>query len=1810
MRRFSVAWAIGLSLFLSAPLAAQTIPERTITILRDTDLPGGDMRPIFDTTLTACDAACRADPDCIAFTFNSRSNACFPKSTIGESEAYAGAFSGLIRATDASLVARATERRAAMDFLNSADFEDAYAQADTLGLVHYGGRFPAEDWRRSAQNAFAEGDIVGAMRRIGAAITVEGEANDWITYATYLLAIEAENSSEQRQFDRRALQAAINAALRADPGEPTALANDLLAEALERNGRGRDAIFAADMAVANAPSDQRTAAANRLRGLFGFRVTDTRVDVEADFPRICAIFSEDLAAGGVIYDDYLQSTEPGLAVEAEGRQLCISGVSHGERLEFTLRAGLPAASGEVLHEPVALQQYVRDRAASVRFAGRAYVLPASAGGTIPLVAVNTDLVDLNLYHVSDRNILRSLQDRYFGRPLAEWQIDRFADEIGEAVWQGEAEVAMEQNRGVTTRIPIGDVLEGRAPGLYALEARVGGAGEAEGGATQWFLVSDLGLSSASGVDGVHVSVTSLTTARPVEGVAIDLVSESNRVLAEAITDTDGYAHFEGDIAAGRDGAAPALLIARTGDTDLAFLSLREAEFDLSDRGVEGREPAGPIDVFLTTDRGVYRAGEMIHATALARDPQAQAITGLPLTAILTRADGVEYSRTLLTDEGAGGYVFSLPTGPGVPRGTWRLAIHADPDAAPLTTTRLLIEDFLPERLDLFVSLPSRTFAPGAAPITDFIANYLYGAPAEGLPISGRMALRPTQFLPAHPGYAFGRHDAPPDAEFASFGPFETNNQGRMAVGLEFPAFSGAPYPGQLTITAEISEASGRPVERRETVTIMPDGPAIGIRPLFDGTLAEGVDAPFDLIAIGTGDPMPARWTLNRVERRYQWYRQNGNWSWDPVTTRERIAEGDVTLGRDPTRLDLPIDWGRYELRVESDFGGFTISSVGFSAGFYGADDGGDTPDVLDVTLDADSYRPGDTANLRVSALSGGLLTVQVVSNALIHRESVVFEGSPLTIPLQVTEDWGSGAYVTASLIRPFGEADTPAPTRAIGIAHAAVDPGPRALNATLEVPEVTRPRGPLDVALRVEGAQPGETVFATISAVDLGILNLTSFEAPDPQGHYFGQRRLGMAFRDLYGRLIDSRDGAEGRIRQGGDAGAGLRMEASPPTDDLVALFSGPLTVGDDGFARTSFDLPAFNGTVRVMATAWSETGVGQATQDVIVRDPVVVTATAPRFLAPGDTARVLLEVTHTEGPTGTMPLEVSANTGIQLFGQLIPEVTLAEGQTQRIPIVFQTADRVGDAAIAITLTTPDGTALSQEVSIPLQFNDPLVAETTRLTLAPGQSFTLDANAFADFRPETARVTLSAGPLARFDAAGLLQRLDRYPYGCTEQVTSQALPLLYLSSVAEIMELGTADDLNDRIADAIRSVLTNQSANGSFGLWRAGSGDLWLDAYVTDFLSRARAEGHGVPANAFQSALDNLANRVAGHPDFENGGEGLAYALMVLAREGQASMGDLRYYADVKAQDFATPLALAQLGAALAMYGDQPRADAMFTAGFARLTLTGNGGAISGWRTDYGTRQRDAAGLVALAAAAGSDTINVPAYMPEIAIPVAEASTQEAVWSLLAAHALIDNPATQTLTLDGAPVSGPLIEVLDGSEASAHVIENTGPNEELLTLTRFGQPYGDVAQFGNGYRIDRDYFTLDGDATDPQQVPLGARMVVVLEVRRTGAPDGRLMINDPLPAGFEIDNPNLLQSGDVSALQGVDFPVSPQMSEFRAERFLSAVDMRGGSDLVRLAYIVRAVTPGSFHHPAASVEDMYRPTYRAQTASGTVEILE
>ncbi|TMV06890.1 alpha-2-macroglobulin family protein [Ruegeria sediminis] len=1807
MRRIVFLTASVICSFLVAAVGLQAqagTSEFRYVVTRDADFYGSDLDALFDTDLPSCVRACSANGNCAAFTYNTRSRACFPKSGVNRQEPYVGAISARKVMTDPQVLSLTEARAVELAFLGQPDLDRARLQARDLGLRHSGG---GQELDAVLGAARAAATAEQAMGWTGTAVSISDRADLWTEYARLLLEIPAEDRSRQRDYQARALAAAVNGYLRSGTPAAQATALEIMARALERDERGRDMIAALRLAAELQPRQDILAALDSAVAKYGFRITGSTVESDAAAPRICAEFSEPLVKAGIDYEPFVQLPEPQMVVQAQGSQLCVDGVEHGKRYRLTFRAGLPAASGETLLGDVELTHYVRDRAPSVRFPGRAYVLPKSADAALPVETVNLTRLDLTLRRISDRNLLRAVQDGFFGRPLNHWQDQQFSNEIAQDVWSGTAEVPSELNRDMTARLPIGAAIAEQPAGIYALTARAPGADPYDDpGATQWFVLSDLGISSVAGTDGLHVAIRGLGDAAPRAGVEVSLISRANAVIARAETDAQGQVRFDPGLTRGTGSAAAALILAAAGDSDFSFLSLTDPAFDLSDRGVEGRTPAGPVDVFLTTDRGAYRAGETIHVTALARDGEASAIDGLPLTAILSRPDGVEYRRIVSDGGVAGGHVFSLPVAADVPRGTWRIEIKSDPEGPALAGQTVLVEDFLPERIDFDLRLPGAPLRPGDSSPLRIEARYLFGAPGSDLSVDGQVVLRPAEAVDGYQGYRFGRYDDAPSAQSSQFGGERTDAQGNATVPVEIPMSETVGKPLEATVIARLADGSARPVERRLTAPVLPSAPIIGIKPQFQDVVSEGSEAGFMIIGLSpdlTPVPMQVRWTLNRIETRYQWYQLYGDWNWEPVTRRTRVATGEAGLDAAPLALSQPVDWGRYELVVERIDGPYAAAALDFHAGWYQAADASATPDRLEMSLDRASYRPGDTAQLRIVSRMAGIARIDVLSNKLISRRMIEVPEGETVIPLEVTGDWGAGAYVAATVIRPMDVTAGQNPARALGIAHAAVEPGDRRLSVSIAVPEVARPRGVEKARIRVENAGDGEKVWLTLAAVDQGILNLTGFESPDPEGHYFGQRRLGVELRDVYGRLIDGMNGAMGVVRSGGDNDGGMRMQSPPPTQDLMAVFSGPVELDADGEVEIDVSLPAFNGTVRLMAVAWSRRAVGQAEAEMVVRDPVVVTASLPRFLAPGDDSRILLEVVHADGPAGAMALALDAPAELEL-GAVPSTFTLENGGKAVFEIPVR-ANALGDPAIDLVLTTPLGQTLKQRLTLPVRANDPVVAQTRRFSLGAGDSFLFSSDVFQGLRPGSGKAILSAGPLARFDAPGLLDTLDRYPYGCTEQVASQALPLLYLSSVAQAAGLGDGPDVDARIAASIRRVLARQASNGSFGLWQAESGDFWLDAYVGDFLSRARAQGHAVPDRAFAQAMDNLRNRINYAPDFDEGGEDIAYALMVLAREGAASMGDLRYYADVKGQAFATPLAAAQLGAALAAYGDQTRADAMF-ARAARMVAGQSDRDTALWRADYGTALRDAAGLLTLAAEAGSAAVDRDALSARIGSATGPLSTQEAAWSLLAAHALISTPETSGLRVNGAPVTGPFVQVLEGDAPEVLNITAADDQSTDITLTVTGVPEVAPKAGGAGYAITRQYYSMEGEPMQRRDFAVGERFVTVLTVDPFEDGGARLMVDDPLPAGIEIDNPSLLRSGDVRSLDWLDLSEASH-AEFRADRFLAAVDLRG-SDRVTLAYVARAVTPGTFHHPAASVEDMYRPSFRARTATGQVVV--
>ncbi len=1616
----------------------------------------------------------------------------------------------------------------------------------------------------------------------------------------------------------------------ADDGQRQSAAS-LLGRSLEAHWShgSAEALAAYRLALKHGSDPKIVASAKRLEQRLAqeqaLRVERHYVELDGKQPALCLDFNRDMPGPHQqAYRDFIRF-EPAfdaLFSRAGSNRICAEGAAYGSDYRVRLLPGLSAEDGKKLAKARDIAMQVRDREPALWFANSRYVLPP--GGGVPLHAMNLPKAKLTLYRVDERNLLNPEMLRRFRGDLSPYQAREIRDSLGEQIWQGEAELAVRRNAEAITRLPIAELAR-PTPGVYVLSAEQPDREENGGGelAAQWLVVSDLGLTSYRGKDGMTVQVRGLTDAMPRTGVRVKLHGRNNALLAEGSSDSDGLLRFPASALGDRGGREPAMLMAFGADGDFNFFDIGVSPYDLSDRGVAGRPVPGPLDAFLYTERGVYRPGETVNLAVLLRDDRGRAVDGLPLNLRLLRPDEQLAFEGVIHPVGGGGYATALPISSSARTGRWKLLAYLDKKAEPVGSTGFLVEAILPPRIEVDVTqAPEQPLRPDAEGRFSVQARYLFGAP--GADLGARAELRveadPDPF-PQFPGYRFGPVDEPEDSVLLPLAAARTDAGGNVEFPFRLDRLPKLRRPLRARLWAEVSDVDGRAVSAARWLPVRHQPFSLGIKPPGEGGAVQlGSEGVFQVLALDPQGQPSARggllYRLLREDKHYQWYKDGGRWHYKAQTRDRLLDEGALAVGNDaPARLAFPLDYGSYRLELSDPATGVS-SSVRVHSGWAGGDGDPDTPDRIGMQRDRDTYRPGETARLQLQAPFSGPATLVIAGDRVLSVRNLLIEDKAQSLDLTVGDDWGAGAYALLTAYRPDGGAEGHGPRRAVGVVWLGIDKGLHRLAVDIRAPDKTLPRQRQAVELRVSGQRPDEPVFLTLAAVDEGVLRLTDYGNPDPLGHYFGQRRLGVGLRDLYGRLIDGHAGTPGRIRSG--AGASGRRGMPDDNVQIVSLFSGIVPVDAAGRASVPLDLPDFNGKLRLMAVAWSGQRLGSAGGELTVRDPVVVQASLPRFMAAGDRSRAGVLLHNMEGAEGEYRLSWELNGAVEpAEGAAHTLLELARGQRAQIAIPIL-ADTVGSGHLRLELQGPDGSRLVKQSGIGVRA--PFLPETRRKLgrLRSGESVALGPRLSAGLRPETLEGQLTVGNTPNLDVPGLLRQLDLYPYGCLEQVTSRAFPLLHLEQLAERWNYQSRTPVGERLTDAVSRVLDKQLDNGAFSLWNPGAGqDSWVSAYALDFLQRARAAGVEVPDYAWERGLEWLRRQVT-YPEIQDSGVMAvqSYALYLLARQGETHAETARYLLDQGAEQLPGALAAAHLGAALGLMGDAERAARALN--LARQRLGGEGSRDLG-RGDYGSRLRDLAALVQILAEAGNPAAPDPAVLiQELAMDMQNndwLSTQEQAWLVRAAAALSDDDAPLLLTLQGTELparTSPLVLKPSISTLSAGLdLGNKGQGDAWYSLAVDGSPSRAPQSLSVGMQIRRSLLDMQGRPADPSALRQGDMLVVLLEGGALN-PDlkHQALVVDPLPAGLEVENPRLAHARSAGELGWLGRLSDTLYSDALDDRFVAALDLGPGRDEFRIAYLVRAVAPGKYTAPPPQVEDMYKPAYRAVGESGVVTVGE
>lgn len=1526
------------------------------------------------------------------------------------------------------------------------------------------------------------------------------------------------------------------------------------------------------------------------------------------------------------------------ALDEDGKTLRFPYVQANQTYTVALKSGLAAADGSTLGSDATREIFTGPLEPAVGFASQGSVLPARDTRGIPVVSVNVAEVDVEFLRVRDKELSTFFAGYQNNERRSSYDLDADSGwwgrkgapvaRIADSVYANRFVLGGKPNERTLTYLPIQNVAELAKPGLYFAAMKRAGSFQGEW-ETSFFFVSDIGLHTRAYRDQLFVHAASLKTGAALADVELSILDGKGESVLDARTDADGNALLNYALTASQ------VLIARSG-SDVSLLPFNQPALDLSDFAVAGRRQSW-FDVFAWSGRDLYRPGETLRISALLRDNDGKPIPPQPVFLILKQPDGRQWSQAKLEPRDLGYLEWSQSLPADAPTGRWQVEFRLDPAAKEANQAlSLRIEEFLPERLKLDIGAAQPRLKPGEKLALTVQGDYLYGAPAAGNRFSARLTLaNDAHPLDMHKDFFFGDAtlELPKEARDVVDETLDENGRLRSEIDVLGELKAGAPIAALLS--GSVYESGGRSVTRTMKRTVWPADALVGLRPLFDPKDGAGANgrAGFELIrANAQGELLAAsglKLSLVRENRDYHWsYDRASGWRFDftrnfqTVETREIAA----TAGQ-AVKFDVPVEWGSYRIEVLDPATGLTSRYV-FTAGWSWDDENRGKearPDKIKLALDKERYRAGDTAKVTVTAPQAGTGLLLVESDKLLYTRPITVKDAT-TFEIPVTADWERhDVYVSALVLRGGSAASKVTPARAVGVAHVAMDRSERKIAVEITAPAQTKPELPLPVEIKAP-ALAGKTAYVTVSAVDLGILNITRFARPDAIAWFFGQRRLGVDAYDLYGRLIESFDGALAKLRYGGDMAPAALPQARRPTAKVqtVDLFSGAVKLDAQGNAKLELPLPDFNGSLRVSALVFGEDRYGGAETETVVRAPLVAEVSTPRVLAPGDSATLTLDLSNFSGSEREFRVRLEAAAPLRI-ADAVRTQKLADGAKKTLQFALSADDGVGVGKFRVVAESA-GLQLSREFEIAVRPAWPAVLRSAPQVLQPGAGLGLGVGAMEGLIPDSVSADLSVSALPPLPFASALRGLLGYPYGCVEQTTSRGYGVLVLDADnAKNLGITPLPEAARRrlIDETISRVSALQVPSGHFSMWGGESAvDTMLTPYVTEFLLDARDAGFAVPESVLQNALKRLNDDLlsGGHPyyAYDNADHlrfaDQAWSAYVLSRVQRAPLGTLRTLFDNERSKSLTALPLVHLGIALQASGDSARGQKALDEAFAKTVERPR------WLGDYGSKLRDTALMVALTHRAG---LNKPAYDESVIALgrelVAARPEQRLQWLSTQEQAALARLAKALIAQGDAKVGGSLnLGGTSETVAPATIWSRRFDAAALRAGVRFvpdattplyvsedvaGIPKTAPAADDSQIRVQRQWYALDGTPWEGGELKEGEGLIVGIKVEAKEAVRDALLI-DLLPGGLEIENFNLTdakQWADV-VVDGVQiaeraYAADLRHEEFRDDRYVAALNLSAGQE-AHVFYLVRAVSPGSYRVPPTTVEDMYRPQVR------------
>lgn len=1344
------------------------------------------------------------------------------------------------------------------------------------------------------------------------------------------------------------------------------------------------------------------------------------------------------------------------------------------------------------------------------------------------------------------------------------------------------------------------------------------------------LASNLGMIvKRNSLNKLWIAVNNILDTKPVAKAQVTIYNFQLQPIGKGETNGEGLVEITPK-------GVPFIAVAEA-DKQKAYVRVVDGEEQSVSRfDVGGKDIQKGLKGFIYGERGVWRPGDTLHISFMLEDREKRIPDKHPVALEIYNPRGQFYTKMISTQGTNGFYTFAVPTQADDPTGLWNAYVKVGGTAFHKS---LRIETIKPNRLKITLALPTILQASSKDVYAPLTSSWLTGATASRLKAKVEMSLSKvnTQFK-NYGQYLFNN----PATDFTTVRADVFNGvldaEGRAGVNIQLPVATGAPGMLNATFTTRVFEPGGDASIYSQTVPFSPFTSYVGInlnQP--KGKYIEtDKDHVFDIVTVNDqGQP------VNRSNLEYKIYRISWSWWWEngeesfgtyinnssitPVASGNLQTTGGKTSFK--FRINYP-DWGRYLVYVKDRESGHATGGTVYIdwPDWRGRSNKTDPSGIkmLAFSLDKDSYEIGETATAIIPAAAGGraLVSLENGSTVLQQQWLEVSDQGDTKLTFKITPEMAPNVYLHISLLQPHAQTVNDLPIRMYGIAPVFVTNRQTILQPQIKMPEVLRPETDFNVTVSEKSGKP---MTYTLAIVDDGLLDLTNFKTPDPWNEFYAREALGIRTWDMYDDVLGASGGRYSSLfSTGGDASL-KPADAKANRFKPVVKFIGPFYLAKGKQQTHTLKLPMYVGSVRAMVVAGQDGAYGNAEKTAFVRTPLMLLSTLPRVLSTQEEITVPVNVFAMENQVKNVTVSLEASgAGVQITGNRQQSLTFDQPGDQLAYFTLKTGSKTGKATIHLT-ASGNGQQTKETIEIEVRNPNPVVTLRNSQWIEAGQeaelSYTLAGSSSANNQ-----VQLEVSRIPSVDISRRFDFLYNYQHHCTEQLTSKALPLLFVSQFKAVDEQ-EAEKIKTNVQEAIRQIYARQLPNGGFVYWPGNAvADEWITSYTGMFLTLAQEKGYAVHPNVlnkwkrFQRAAaqnwrmpQEASNWQIWQSELQQ-----AFRLYTLALAGAPEYGAMNR---MKEQPGLSIQAKWRLAAAYALTGKmKPAGELVYNAETTVIPY-------SSMNLIYGSSDRDEAMILEtlILMKRDRDALQQAKKVSQNLAQENWFSTQSTAFALMAMGRLAEQlSGTLDFTWSWNGKQQPAVksakavfekEIATSPKSGTVSVKNQGKGALSVDLITRTQLLNDtLPAIADNIRLDVKYTDMAGSPISVEDIRQGTDFMSAVTLSNiSGTSDySNLALTHIIPSGWEIYNERMIvPEASSSNSNEANTPESSAgkytYKDIRDDRVLTYFDLRRGESktfTVRL----QATYAGNFILPAIQCEAMYDAAVQARTKAGRTTV--